>query len=51
MRKKRDIVFVKFIKNIFEVPESYSNLVNSFGQSDAFIAIILFLLYCMDKEV
>ena len=47
MRKKRDIALVKFIKNIFEVPDSYRNLVNCFGKSDAFIAIILFLLYGM----
>lgn len=36
------------MKKIFEVPDSYRNLVNSFGKLDAFIAIILFLLYGMD---
>lgn len=51
MRKKRDIALVKFMNRIFEVPDSYRNLVNSFGKSDAFIAIILFLLYCMDMAL
>lgn len=48
MRIKRDNALVIFMNRIFEVPDSYRNLVNGFGKSDAFIAIILFLLYCMD---
>lgn len=51
MRKKRDIALVKFIKSIFEVPDSYRNLVNSFGKADAFMAIVLFLLYCIDMAL
>ena len=36
-----------FLKNIFEVPDSYRKLLNNYGKAAAFIAIILFLLYCM----
>lgn len=35
------------MKNMFEVPDSYRNLVNSFEKADAFIAIIIFALYCI----
>lgn len=38
---------VKFLKNIFEVPNSYKNLVNSFDKIDGFIAVVLFVLYCI----
>ena len=40
-----------FLKNIFEVPDSYRKLLNSFGKADAIIAIILFLLYCMSMAL
>ena len=36
---------------MFEVPDSYRNLVNSFGKTDAFIAIVLFGLYCIDMAL
>ena len=39
------------MKNMFEVPDSYRNLVNSFGKTDAFIAIVLFGLYCIDMAL
>ena len=42
---------MKFLKNIFEVPDSYRNLVNSYEKADAFIAIVLFVLYCMDMAL
>lgn len=32
---------------MFEVPDSYRDLVNSFEKADAFIAIIIFALYCI----
>ena len=44
---KKDNAFVFFFKNIFAVPDSYRNLVNTFGKADAYIAIVLFLLYCV----
>ena len=47
--KKKSIA--KFLKNLFEVPDSYRNLVNRFGKADAFIAIVLFALYCIDMAV
>lgn len=40
-----------FLKNIFEVPDSYRKLLNSYGKADAFIAIILFLFYCMSMAL
>lgn len=46
-KNKRDIIIVKMIKNIFAVPDSYCNLVNRFGKVDAFIAMVLFILYCV----
>lgn len=41
MRIKRDNALVTFMNRIFEVPDSYRNLVSSFGKSDAFIASVL----------
>ena len=41
----------KLLKNLFEVPDSYRNLVKRFGKADAFIAIVLFALYCIDMAV
>lgn len=48
---KRDITFVKLLKKIFEVPDSYRKLVHGFGKADAFIAIVLFALYCFDMAL
>lgn len=42
---------MKLLRKIFEVPDSYRNLVNSFGKEEAFIAIVLFALYCMDMAL
>lgn len=43
---KKDNTLI-ILKNIFAVPDSYRNLVNTFGKADANIAIVLFLLYCV----
>ena len=42
---------MKLLRKIFEVPDSYRNLVNSFGKEEAFIAIVLLALYCMDMAL
>lgn len=39
------------MKKIFEVPDSYRSLVNSFEKVDAFIAIVIFALYCIDMAL
>lgn len=39
------------LKKIFEVPDSYRSLVNSFEKVDAFIAIVIFALYCIDMAL
>lgn len=44
---KRNTALVNFFRNIFEVPDSYKNLVNSFEKVDAFIAVLIFILYCI----
>ena len=41
----------KLLKNLFEVPDSYRNLVHGFEKADAFIAIVLFALYCFDMAL
>ena len=43
----KKIALVAFLKKIFEVPDSYRNLVNRFGKVDAFLAIVLFVAYCI----
>lgn len=42
---------MKLLRKIFEVPDSYRKMVNSYGKSDAFIAVVLFALYCMDMAL
>lgn len=36
-----------FLKKVFEVPDSYRKRVNRFGKADAFLAIALFVSYCI----
>ena len=47
MMMDKKIALVAFLKKIFEVPDSYRNLVNRFGKVDAFLAIVLFVAYCI----
>lgn len=42
---------MKVLKNIFEVPASYKSMVNRFEKTDAFIAIVIFALYCIDMAL
>lgn len=48
---RNENTFVAMIKTIFEVPDSYRNQVKHLGKIDALLAMILFLLYCVDMAL
>ena len=48
---RNENAFVAISKTIFKVPDSYCNQVKQFGKIDALLAMILFLLYCVDMAL